>query len=101
MRARQQQTPDNADQHFEPFGPGIVSPDRRRAENHDADEAERDQPEAVVQPVAHQETDEARRYDQPKHKPMKMLTISERNGCDRQHGEKHRHGQAMNDTDRR
>jgi hypothetical protein len=76
MRARQQQTTGNTDQDFEPFRPRIVPPDRRCAENDNADEAERDQPETAVQAVAHQQADEARRHDQPEHKSMKMLTIS-------------------------
>jgi hypothetical protein len=101
MRARQQQTAGNTDQNFEPFWPRIVPPDRRCAENDNADKAKRDQPETAVQAVAHQEADEARRHDQPEHKSMKMRAISERNGSDRQHCNEHRHGQAVNDTNRR
>jgi hypothetical protein len=53
-----------------------------------------------MQAVTETETGNAGGHDEPQHKSMKMLAISKRDCCDRQHGDDDRDGQAMHDTDR-
>jgi hypothetical protein len=37
--------------------------------------------------------------DEPKHQQMKVTVVTERDSQNRQHGDGHRNGQAMDDTD--
>jgi hypothetical protein len=69
--------------------------DRHDAQYDDADRAERDDAGPMVQPIPQAETNNTGRHDKPKHKSMKMLAISERNGRNRQHGYEHRHGETV------
>jgi hypothetical protein len=65
MRTCQHQATRNTDDYFARFGPGIVAPDRRRAEHHDGDESQANDPCPAVQAIPHQQADETRRHDEP------------------------------------
>jgi len=75
--------------------------DRGGCQDDDADSAGAYDGRTAVQPVAHRETGNAGRHDEPQHKPMKMLVFSEGDRSDRQHGDEHRHGETVHEAHRR